>query len=357
MQDHASQTPEAGSPATWYGSCIHDVIEYVGDGFTNEAAIEKAWAKWGSHLYPEDLALLKADIELHGTRDFQNVRTILSEGEIKVPLTTMDDGREIWFRGRIDRLYERLDRPGHFIHIDYKSGKWGKTQDEVDEDPQMWAYNWMIREYFPECEVLDQHLDQLRHGLVPTSKTAAQLQEVREWLCLEARNYFAEPELQQDALPAPRFNQWCAWCPIAESCTIIPWLSDWALFELEVLSPDEIASAVTPMTEYVERYDSAQNAIKVLERYVDSVKGLVRRSPQDQQTTLGFKLGGRSNSIIDARAREALYEGLGHDQFVKMAGITKEKLKSIEDEELREWALGLVEKVPGPQQVVQRLRR
>jgi len=152
-------------------------------------------------------------------------------------------------------------------------------------------------------------------------------------------------------------------CSIAESCTIIPQLSDWALAEIDVLRPEDCGElrpdgeSGTPITEYIDRFDDAQNAIKVLERYAESVKKLIRTAPQEKRTELGFKLGNRRNSVIDGPARKALYETLGEDQFFKMARVTKQQLESIADEDLRGWALGLVQTVDGTTPVVQRLRR
>lgn len=356
MQDQARMTPEAGSPAASYGSAIHDVIEAVEDGHTDEAAIEMAWAKWGSVLSPEDLSLLRDDLAKFRTRDFENVRTVLSEGEIRVPLTEMPDGRPVWFRGRIDRLYERLDAPGSFIHIDYKSSKWNKSQDEVDEDPQMWAYNWALTEYFPEIEELEQWYDQFRHGMVPTRKSDAQRIEIREWLAVNARNYFGERELLEDGLPAPRFNQWCPWCPILESCAVIPQLSEWARTRIDVLRPPGLEGEVeaTPIDEYMAQYTDVQTAIKTLERYAESTKTLIREMPAEERDRLGFELRDRRNSVLPVRALEAIHELVGHRRFLEMARITQERLKSIEDDEQREWALGLVEKVPGTQVVHKR---
>lgn len=363
-----STTPEAGSPATWYGSCIHDAVEASEDGLSDETAIELAWAKWGHALEPGDLALLKDDMALYHERDATNVRTVLSEGEIIVPLTEMPDGRPIFFRGRIDRLYESLDRPGYFIHRDYKSSKWIKSQEEVDNDQQMWAYNWALCDYFPEIEELHQELDFLKGGIVPTGKTPEEREQMREWLAISARNYFAvrEGEMEPDGLPAPRKNDWCPWCPILESCQIVPHLSDWALSRINALRPPsmkdgdsseftEAMEAVTPIDEYMAQYDDAKLAIKVLKRYEDSARALVHDMSEEERDRLGFELRGRSNSFIPVPARSALYEALGHDRFMELAGITQEKLKTaFADEEQREWALSLVEKRAGNQVVYRR---
>lgn len=358
-QDHEMMTPEAGSPATWYGSAIHDVIDFVADGFSDESAIEKAWDKWGRHLGPEHLVLLKEDIEQHHERDFENVRLVLAEGELRVPLTETADGRPIYFRCRIDRLYERLDVPGHFIHIDYKSSKWQKTQEDVDNDQQLWAYNWAISENYPEIELLDQWLDQMRGGMVLTHKGDEEREQIREWLAINARAYFEQrTELEDDGLPGPKFNQWCPWCPILESCKIVPHLTEWALSRIDALRPEdmkleegrvaEIIAAVTPIDEFMANYDEAGAAMKVLDRYQSSVKALVHELPEAESARLGFQLRGRSISSIPFAARNALYEKLGHDRFMEMVGITQEKLKStFKDKSEREWALSLVDKRPG----------
>ena len=370
MQNHALMTPEAGSPATSYGSCIHDAIEASEDGMSDEAAIESAWATWGNVLEPGDLTLLKEDMKLYHERDPQNVRTVLSEGEISVPLTETPDGRPINFRGRIDRLYERLDRPGHFIHRDYKSSKWIKSQDEVDADQQMWSYNWALYEFFPEIQVLDQELDFLRGGIVPTSKTDEQREEIREWLAINARNYFAsrEGEMEPDGLPLPKMNTWCPWCPVLESCQIVPHLSDWALSTIQALRPpalkateagqhltEVLVTTVTPIDEYLAQYDDVKTAIAVLKRYEESSRAVIRDLSEAERDRLGFEMRNRSNSVIPVRARNALYEALGHDRFIELAGITQEKLKSaFPDKEQQDWALSLLEKRAGNQVVYRR---
>lgn len=351
-QDHELGTPEAGMPATWYGSMLHEAIDAIEDGHTDEAAIELAWRRWGSRLEPTDLTLLHEDLAKFHERDFQGVRTVLAEGEIRVPLTTMPDGRPIYFRGRIDRLYELLAEPGHFIHEDYKSSKWQKNQDEVDADLQLWSYNFLVHEYYPECVELEQWLNQFRGGMVSTRKSEEQRAQIREWLEIEARAYFAEHDLMDDGLPAPRFNQWCPWCPILESCQIIPRLSDWALSRIALLRPEdaeehEAVLQATPMEEYIAQYDDVQTAIKTLERYQESVKQLVREAPEEERGRLGFRLTERRESVLTMQAREALYERLGHRRFLELVSMSQKRLQSIGDPEVKEWALGLVEKVPG----------
>lgn len=340
-------TPESQNPGAAYGSMFHDVAEMVADGFTDEMAIQLAWDKWGSGLEVEDLQQLTDDLAAYHERDMEDVETVLSEGEIRVPLTETAEGEPIFFRGRIDRLYRSLTIPGWYFHIDYKSSKWPKTQAEVDEDPQMWAYNWALHEYFPEIDHLEQLYDQFRGTPLNTRKNDEQRQQIREWLAVEARNYFLEPQLQQDGMPKPRFNEWCPWCSIMESCAIVPQLTDWALMRIDELAPDGEALATTPIDEYVARFDSAQTALKVLKRYEDSVKSLVRELPDQRRGQLGFRANRRRNSVMSPVNRSALYETLGHERFMRLVSVSQTSLSDIEDPDLREWAEGLFEKVPG----------
>src|SRR5437763_16095904 len=86
-QDPQLQTPEAGSRAAAYGSCVHDAIAAVEDGHDDAAAAQLAWDRWGHWLQPDDLALLHEDLANFHARDIPNVRTVLVEGELRVPLT------------------------------------------------------------------------------------------------------------------------------------------------------------------------------------------------------------------------------------------------------------------------------
>lgn len=349
-QDHAAQTPESQSPGAAYGSMFHDCVEMIEDGFTEERATDLAWDKWGALLEVEDMDRLSKDIGIYREREPLGVTTVLSEGEIRVPLTHTPAGVPIFFRGRIDRLYQSSTL-GWYDHVDYKTSKWTKTQTEVDEDLQMWAYNWAIHEYFPEVEHLEQHYDQFEGPPLTTRKNTEQRAQIRTFLEAEARNYFLPAEQLEDGLPAPRFNQWCPWCPIMESCPIIHNLSDWALTRILELDPnlsvDDAPLGGDPLGEYIERYDEAQTASKVLDRYEKSVKSLIRELPESRQGALGFKVSQRRNAILSPTGRMALLDRLGEQQFMLLVKISQESLTAIDDPEVRAWAKGMYEKVPG----------
>jgi hypothetical protein len=159
------EPPEATNESNAYGSAIHMVFDLIErEGLTDSEAIQRAFDRYGGHLWPHDLLRMRRDVDTYHERDPSGVRLIGSEINVRVPLFKWGNGEQIWFRGQIDRLYERVNSPGRFIHRDYKSSKWPKTQEEIDEDLQMWSYNWLIHEFWPECEDLEQVYDQLLEG-------------------------------------------------------------------------------------------------------------------------------------------------------------------------------------------------
>ncbi len=359
------ETPEAGSYATDYGSCVHDVIRYVEDGYDDEDAIQKAWNTWGHRLEPGDVDLLRDDIRTYRTRDFPDTTTLSNEDEFRVPLFEHPDHGQIYFRFKLDRLYERTSQPGSFIHVDYKSSKWARSEKEVHADLQMWSYNWGIYEYWPECKRLYQAYDQLRYGQVPTSKTDAQRAQIKDWLIKATTAVLEDTERDDEeelALLKPRKNQWCAWCPIMESCSIVPQLSDFARVELDALAPATRVGRKTVvdvdssrMQEYVERFADVRIARQVLERYDKAVKRVLRDMPAENRLELGYDLKTRKRVVFSEQAVRALHARLG-DEFYGVVGLTKTGLEAAlaDDPELLEWALGLATETAGPEVLLPR---
>jgi hypothetical protein len=114
---------EADSYATSYGSAVHDAIEVVENTqCSDEDAIAAVWANYSHWLEPGDTDRMKADLETYRTRTDTGLRLVGTELELRMPLLKHED-RTIYFRGRIDVLYQRLDNPAVFISRDYKSGR------------------------------------------------------------------------------------------------------------------------------------------------------------------------------------------------------------------------------------------
>ena len=354
-QQSDERTPEAGSWATAYGSAIHDAIQAVEDGYSPENAIQVAWNHHGHALEPGDIDLLRADLETYMRRDFPGTLTRASEDEFRVPLLE-HEGETIYFRFKLDRLYERADAPGVFIHVDYKSSKHPKSEKEVHEDLQLWSYNFGIHEVFPECEELHQFYDQLRYGQVPTRKSAAQREQIREWLQRQVIAILEDDDVRVDGLYKPRKNRWCRWCPIMESCPVVDELTEFGLVEIASAAPQEkigrkkvVQLAEEALPTYAAQLDDVREAIGVLERFRDAVTALVKEMPEDRRRELGFETRERTNQVFSREAALALLERLGPDRFAEIAKITKSGLESnlAEDPELLAWALQLAEPVAG----------
>lgn len=365
------EMPEANiAGAVWarsYGSAIHTAIEAIEDGDSDDDAIQQTWNRYGRYLDPEDLDLLRDDLRIYRARDFAGTRTIAAEDEYRVPLF-VHNGVQIYFRFKLDRLYERLDSPGDFLHIDYKSSKWAKSDAEVHSDLQLWSYNFGIHEFFPECERLHQFYDQLRYGQIPTRKTDKQREQIREWLIRQATAVLEDEAWQEDGLLEHSLNEWCPWCPILEGCPVVPKLTDFSLARIAALQPmraklkkDGTESKVqeaTPLDpsridEYAEQLPDVMRAKAVLERFESSVKAIVRDMPSERRAALGYELRGRKNRVFDAGAAQALHERLG-PRFYELVKLTKSGLESnlAEDESLLEWALELAEEQAGAVSVV-----
>ena len=373
MKRHTAEgePPEAAVEHA-YGSCIHDVFEAIEKGgLDDDAACQLAFDKWGWALAPEDLEQLKADIATYRKREVVGVRTLANEDEFRVPLMQRNcprcDGEgsrpshqapeasardlvpcehcettgkiTIYFRFRLDRLYQMVENASVFLHIDYKSSKWRKTEKEIHEDRQMWAYNWGIHQFFPECEQLFQRYDQLRYGYVPTQKSDQQREQMGEWLRRQATAILNDEDFGGDGLLLPKFNEWCPWCVIKESCTVIDRLSDFAKSRIAALDPDAVSVAkvgldATEIETYVERLESVGTAKKVLESYEETVKNLIRKLPTSERKRLGWRLSDRKTDAWDANAMREAHAILG-DDFYRLVGITKRRLDSLFDDDPR----------------------
>lgn len=348
-------TPESGSYATSYGSAIHRAIQELEDGADRKAAISAAWKEWGHALEPGDIDRLEADLDTYASRDIRAVRTLANEDEFRVPLFVHPTRGQIYFRFKLDRLYERLDSPGSFVHKDFKSGRWAKSDKEVQEDLQLWAYNWGIIEYFPECRSLIQIHDQLNYGETITRKSEAQREQMRKWLIEAALAVLDDEDVRDDGLHKPRLNKWCAYCSLMNSCPVVVQLTDYALVEIEAIAPAEKVGRSTVVNldpdligDYIERLDDAKQAAAILKRFTEAVRDLVKAMPEEDRRAHGYTLKTRSKSEFTLEARRNLHERLG-DDFYTIVGVTKTALEAnlADEPELLEWALELANVTDG----------
>lgn len=329
--------PESWSPSNAYGSAIHDCIHALDQGATHDEAVQAAFARYSNWLEPGDLSRLYEDMKVYEERDVLGVRTIVAEEDLRFPLFVYK-GEQIYFRFRLDRLYQRIDDDSKFIAVDYKSSKWVKSADEVDEDLQMWAYNVGIHEIYPECDDLLQIYEQLIFGQEFTRKNDAQRQEMKRWLIAAVTAIIEDDEL------APKFNEWCPWCPLKMDCSVVQYeLTAWAQARIAAIAPrkPKMKKDGTPgkqmgkpeldparFNEYVDLLPDVRRARQVLEAFEEAVKAAMKEIPDTSLTELksreapkGYRKDTRSRRTFTPTALQKIYEELGAD-FFHMASLS-----------------------------------
>lgn len=345
------EPPERNHPAFQYGSAIHHGIEKMEtDLLDADAAAQAAFNEYGAYLDPEDMLRLERDLATYTERDYRGVRSVAVEGDFRVPLLR-HEGRTIYFRFKLDRLYQRLDDPGRFIHVDYKSSKWRQSDKEVREDTQMWAYNWGIHEYFPECQRLDQFYDQLMYGKVPTSKSAEQREEIKRWLQRQVRAILADDDLD------PKFNEWCPYCPLLTSCPEPKRTAEFAAARIAALAPPDeeggkVALDPDLMEVYVSELPKLSTAKKAIEEFESAVRKVLQEMPQAERAYFGYELFQKNLDVWSPAALSAAHEVMG-DEFYALTGLTKAKITSYlaKDDPRRQALLDLAERVQSQPQL------
>lgn len=339
-------------PSSAYGSAVHDAIYLAEEeAYRDDEAVEEAFRRWIHWLEPSDLALLQQDFATYRRRDYTGVETIVNEGEYKVPLLQWE-GRTIYFRFKIDRLYRRLDDPTTFIHLDYKSSKWIQSKQEVHDNRQMWAYNFGLHEVFPEIGTLIQVYDQLLGGQERTHKSADQRAQMKRWLQQVALAALRDEELK------PTWNEFCAWCPIMESCPEIDRLSQFALDEIAVLEKPKLKKNGDPgkrkemvldpdrFEEYTAKLPKVQAALRVLEKFKETIQNDLRAMPDDRRTGFGYEMRpGRKSTDYPAEVLQTLYEEELGPRVFDMLKLTKTAIDEHLDPETDARALAVLDRM------------
>jgi PD-(D/E)XK nuclease superfamily len=345
----AGEHPQAMGPSNAYGSAVHEALAYAEQhDASDDEAIQHAFNRYAKWLEPADLERMHEDLATYRLRDYLGVRTVAVEREFRVPLFEHEEHGTIYFRGRVDRLYQRLDNPGVFILIDYKSSRWALTEQEVHSHIQATGYDWMVREEYPEIDTLVVVIDQLRHGAIPTRRTQRQREGFVEWGERQVRAILNDDEL------APTHNQWCPWCPIMESCSVIRELSDYALAEIAALAPAEKIGRKTELRleparfdRYADELERVGQARRVLERFEKTVTGTIKDMPDARRAELGYELDEQYVDVFGPDALRAAHDVLGED-FYLAAGMSKAALgRALPDDERVETVLGMAERRPG----------
>lgn len=352
FEGESAEAPDSESYPTAYGSAIHDAIRTVEETqCTDEEAIDAVWSDYQAWLEPDDIDRMTNDLATYRTRTALGYRLIGAELEMKVPLFT-HEGRVIYLRGRVDVLYQHMQNPTVFMSRDYKSGRIRKAEPEIHRDIQQWLYNFLIHEYFPECENLTQMYDQLRYGETPTHKSAHQRKQIRSWAIKQIKAILADERLK------PKQNQWCQYCPLVMDCRVTHLSADFWKNRLAVLAPEKKVGRkiMVQLTEehagfdiYLELLPKIKSSAKMMERFVAAVEGVLREMPQSQREAYGYALGKpRETDKWGATELRQVHALLG-DDFYHLIGLTKSSLERFygPDSEIRDQVESLAYKEQG----------
>lgn len=348
-----ADAPGSESYATAYGHMVHDAIEVAEKtDCSDQEAIDAAWPAYQHWLEPGDLDRIRADLQTWRERRYPGWRLVGTEVELKMPLFQVD-GKWIYFRARIDAIYQSIENPGLFMTRDWKSSRWAKTEAEVHGDLQQWSYNLVFHYNYPECTDLEQLYDQLRHGPpIPTRKNAQQRREIRDWLIQQVKAILGDDILK------PTINDWCQYCPLLADCRETHRAADFWINRLAALAPEkkEGRKLVVQLTEehtgfeiYTEQLPKAKKAHKQLERFIEAVEDVMRDMPEERLAEHGYKFTKpRGRDTFTPQALKQVVDLIGLETFLHLVSITKKSVEDMYgDNEIAEAILALAERAEG----------
>jgi hypothetical protein len=323
--------PEKTNWTNAYGSAVHDCIHEVEQGRTHKEAIEIAMQRYGTYLEPGDITMLREDLQTYERRRPLGVTLVGSEMELRVPLF-VHEGEQIYFRFRLDVLQRLISNPGVFVHRDYKSSKWRKTPAEVHSDLQLWAYNWAIHEFFPECQHLVQTYDQLRYGEEKTTKNDEQRAAMKQWLIDNVRIILADDTYK------PKVNDFCRYCPMIVTCREPRRAVRYWRGRLHVLAPMTKEGRKVKV-EFFEEGEELEQVIrdelpamiqtrKHIEHVEELLKDDIANMPEEERQRLGWKVSERKTRRVATPGVRELHEAMG-DRFYEMVPVSLSRVQEF----------------------------
>jgi hypothetical protein len=82
---------------------------------------------------------------------------------------------------------------------------------------------------------------------------------------------------------------------------------------------------------YVEQLDDVALARRVLQRFDESVRGVMKELPSPRRRELGYEVSHRSKTVWPPAAMKAAHEVLGED-FYELVGLSKTALERLGDD-------------------------
>lgn len=320
-----AEPPEAMDENNAYGSCVHDAIAIVEkEAVSDEEAIRRVWPDYQHFLDPTDLELLKHDLELYHQRSHTGYRLIANEMDMKVPLF-VHNGVQIYFRFKVDALYQHIQNPGIWLLRDYKSTKWPKSEAEWRKDLQQWAYQWGVIEMYPEIVTLIQEVDQLKAGVVPLPmKPPDELKKIKAWLIQQVTAILDDETLK------PYQNDWCAYCPIIMDCRVTHLSTDYWKRRLAATAPEkkvgrkilvELTEGSEDFSLYTDMVVPMSKTHKMMERFMSTVKEAVKVMPANERKQYA-DITTKKATKWNASALKRIHERVGAE-FYHLVGLTK----------------------------------
>jgi len=320
------EPPESTNWTNVAGSAAHLAIHEVDvNAVSHDEAISRAMREYGAWLTPEDVAQLREDLTIFETRRPHGVTLVCAEQDMRVPLFIDDGGHQVYFRFKVDVLSRLIASPDVFLHRDYKTSKWRKTDAEVHKDVQLWAYNWGLHEAFPEIRHLLQTYDQLRFGEVPTTKNEAQRAQIKDWLIEQVKF------IQADTVYKPKRNEWCRYCPMVVTCRETYRATKAARAELAITAPltregRKVKVALAVEGDELEALirDELPTLIAVRKHIAhveEELKRIIGTMPEQERARLGWKVTDRTTKTITTPGLRALHELIG-DAFYDLVSLS-----------------------------------
>lgn len=334
MRRHVGdEPPEATNGSNVYGSTIHEVINQIELGATHEDAIATALQEFGTYLTPQDISLLREDVEQYERRhpSPDEWELVSAERDMRVPLF-VHEGQQIFFRFRLDVLFRNRVHRDVFLHRDYKSTAHNKTAAEVHADPQMWAYAWAIHELWPECRQLFQEMDLLKFGVQRTTKNAQQRAEMKQWLVANVKTILDDDKL------APKLNQWCAYCPMVATCKEPRRATRTTRAKLAISAPMR-KDGRKIRVEFLDDADEMERIIrdelpmmrevrKHIEHVEKALKEVLEGMTDEERERLGWRISERRSKTLTPEGLRELHALLG-DSFYELVNLPITRLEEF----------------------------
>lgn len=112
-------------------------------------------------------------------------------------------------KGIIDVIY-KVGKS--LLVIDYKTGRYAPSQEEIADDIQLSLYDLAMKEKYPRAESIDLAIYNLVHGLVKTSRTDSDRVRVLSFL----ESLYAT--IESDKTHTAKLNNLCSWCDYKKDC-------------------------------------------------------------------------------------------------------------------------------------------